>query len=166
MVYELGKSTLSYFKVMDSQYNQKEEEPIPFIEVHCRLADQVTWVGHSDQHDRDAFRGFLLQQKDNLDHIHLASLSRKGLKAYQEDKKDMEEWEYLDTNDDEPVYNEAEEGEEEEGGGDDDNDDDVNKYEVIEKEIEYVEEKKETSNSDDYDESEEEDDHDEEFLLY
>ncbi|CAO3634062.1 unnamed protein product [Cunninghamella echinulata] len=168
MVYELGKSALSYFKVMDSQYKRKkeeEDEPIPFIEIHCRLVDQVTWIGHSDQHDRDAFRGFLLQQKSNPDHIHLASLSRKGLKAYQEDKKDMEEWEYLDTND-ELVYNE----EEDDNDDDDGDDDDVNKYETIEKEIEYNEEKDEEGSDgddDDYDGlEEEEDDHDEEFLLF
>ncbi|CAO3634058.1 unnamed protein product [Cunninghamella echinulata] len=165
MVYELGKSALSYFKVMDSQYKRKKEadEPIPFIEIHCRLVDQITWIGHSDQRDRDAFRGFLVQQKSNPDHIHLASLSRKGLKAYQEDKKDMEEWEYLDTND-ELIYNEEEEEEEEDGG----DDDDINKYETIEKEIEYTEEKEEEDgdgDDDDYDELEE-DDHDEEFLLF
>ncbi|CAO3648488.1 unnamed protein product [Cunninghamella blakesleeana] len=133
MIYELGKSTLSFISAMDydvmfdKEQNQLNENnnnnnnnkndhrssemettisttTAPFIEVYCQLADHVTFVGkHDHDESKDAFRSYLLKCNQQPEHIQLAKLSRKGLKACQEEKNHFAEWDYLDKNDDEDI---------------------------------------------------------------
>ncbi|CAO3648484.1 unnamed protein product [Cunninghamella blakesleeana] len=121
LIYELNKSSsssstsiLEPIVVMDTNIDGKqkedisgeqikekneEENQVPYIEVYCQLMDQVTLKGKHFREEKDAFTSYLLIHPKNQEHIQLAKLSKKGLKAYEEEKKCFEEWDYIDNND-------------------------------------------------------------------